>query len=142
MEKRLIDYIIQLKSQCRFEERIGGECALTSREVSCLGALPRGQAVSAGELAERMELSASRASRVINGLREKGCLTEDYDRDDRRAVSITLTKKGERLLDAIERKKDECEQRLLRRIDRRRVQSIRDSLGVLATAMQGAADED
>ncbi len=61
MEKRIVDRILELKSLCRFEEEIGGECGLTSPEIRCVGALGPGEQVSAGDLAGRLSLSPSRA---------------------------------------------------------------------------------
>ena len=58
-------------------------------------------------------LSPSRASRVITSVSEKGLLSESLDPEDRRAVSITLTASGEDMKKLIEKKKNECEKRLL-----------------------------
>ncbi len=140
MEKRIIDSIIAVRALCRFEEKIGGECRLTPREVSALSVMSA--SLSAGELAERMGLSPSRASRVIAGLRDKRCLTESFDAHDRRAVSLTLTKSGERLRDAIEKKRNECEARLVQRLAAGRVQAIRAGLAELVTAMEEMDDEE
>ncbi len=139
-QKRIIDSIMELKTRCRFEEEIGGECELASREVSCLTALAPGESASAGELAGRMGLSASRASRIITSLREKGFLREDFDSRDRRAVSIGLTPEGARVLKAIEKKKIECETRLLRALDPQEVLAVRRGLDILGRAIGGGDD--
>jgi DNA-binding MarR family transcriptional regulator len=133
-ERRFIDSIIELKSLCRFEEEIGEECGLAPREVSCLSVLAPSEAVSAGELAGRMGLSASRASRLITSLRTKGFVQETFDALDRRAVSILLTPSGERLLKKVELKKDECERRLLGSFDREQLRMVREGLATLRLA--------
>ncbi len=137
MEKRIVDYIMDIKSQCRFEEEIGGECDLTSREVTCISLIAPGEELSAGDLAARMSLSPSRASRVITSAREKGLLLEGFDPRDRRAVSISLTPAGARVARKIEKKKSECETRLLANFDRNQIGAVRKGLEALSTAIRG-----
>jgi MarR family transcriptional regulator, lower aerobic nicotinate degradation pathway regulator len=141
IDRRFIDYIMELKLRCRFEEEIGEECHLAPREVSCLGVLSPGEAVSAGELAGRVSLSPSRASRLIMALRTKGFVLETFDEADRRAVSISLTPAGEKLLQKIEHKKDECEKRLVGAFNREQLRTVRDGLATLSTALQGGVRE-
>lgn len=141
VERRLIDLIIELKARCRFEEEIGEECDLAPREVSCLSALAPGEELSAGELARRMGLSPSRASRLITSLRSKGTVRETFDQHDRRAVSLSLTPAGERLVKKIELKKGECERRLLAAFDREQLRTVRTGLSTLSLAFKGGAHE-
>ena len=139
--RRIIDSIIELKVRCRFEEEIGEECRLAPREVTCLGVIAPGERVSAGALAARIGLSPSRASRIITGLREKGCIAEAFDENDRRSVSISLTAAGVKIVRDIERKKDECENRLLGGFNPQQLMTIQKGLATLSLAFQGANDE-
>ncbi len=139
--RRIIDSIIQLKARCRFEEEIGEECGLAAREVTCLGVIAPGERISAGVLAGRMGLSPSRASRIITGLREKGHIAEAFDESDRRSVSISLTAAGARIVRDIERKKGECERRLLGGFTRQQLSAIQEGLATLSLAFQGGNDE-
>ncbi len=139
--RRLIDSIIELKVRCRFEEEIGEECRLAPREVTCLGVIAPGEGISAGVLAARIGLSPSRASRIITGLREKGCIAEAFDENDRRSVSISLTAAGVKIVRDIERKKDECEKRLLGGFTPKQLAEIQKGLATLSLAFQGGNDE-
>lgn len=139
--RRIIDSIIELKVRCRFEEEIGEECGLAPREVTCLGVFSPGERVSAGALAARIGLSPSRASRIINGLREKGCIAEAFDETDRRSVSISLTATGVKIIRDIERKKDECEKRLLGGFNSQQLMAIQKGLATLSLAFRGGNDE-
>ncbi len=136
-EKRFVDYIMDMKLRCRFEEEIGGECGLAPREVSCLGVLSPRERISAGELASRARLSPSRASRLIASLRGKGMVAEELDAADRRAVSIRLTAEGERLLKKVELKKDECERRLAGAFTPEQARTVRRGLAALSRALEG-----
>lgn len=135
--RRFVDSILELKVRCRFDEEIGEECGLAPREVSCLCVLAPGERVSAGELARRVALSPSRASRLIRSLRAKGAVQEGFDELDRRAVSIRLTARGERVLQRIEEKKDECERRLVSALDGAELSAIRRGLAALSLALEG-----
>ena len=139
--RRIIDSIIELKVRCRFEEEIGEQCRLAPREVTCLGVILPGESVSAGALAARIGLSPSRASRIITGLREKGCIAEGFDENDRRSVSISLTATGAKVVRDIERKKDECERRLLGGFSPQQLAAIQKGLSTLSLAFQGGNDE-
>ena len=139
--RRIIDSIIELKVRCRFEEEIGEECRLAPREVTCLGLIFPGEKVSAGALAARIGLSPSRASRIITGLREKGCIAEAFDENDRRSVSISLTSAGVKIVRDIEKKKDECEKRLLGGFSPKQLAEIQKGLATLSLAFQGGNDE-
>jgi DNA-binding MarR family transcriptional regulator len=132
--RRIIDSIIELKARCRFEEEIGEECGLAGREVTCLGVISPGEKVSAGVLADRMELSPSRASRIITGLRDKGHIAEVFDEKDRRSVSISLTAAGTRIVQDIEKKKGECERKLLGGLSRQQLSAVQKGLATLSLA--------
>lgn len=139
--RRIIDSIIELKARCRFEEEIGEQCRLAPREVTCLGLLSPGERLSAGALAARIGLSPSRASRIITGLREKGCIAEVFDEKDRRSVLISLSAAGAKIVREIERKKNECETRLLGGFSRQQLAAIQKGLTTLSLAFQGGEDE-
>ena len=139
--RRIIDSIIELKTRCRFEEEIGEKCGLAPREATCLAVIAPGERVSAGALAARIGLSPSRASRIITGLREKGCIAEVFDENDRRSVSISLTATGAGIIRDIEKKKDECERRLLCGFSPRQLGAIQKGLATLSLAFQGGHGE-
>jgi DNA-binding MarR family transcriptional regulator len=136
MEKRLVDRILELKSRCRFEEEICAECDLSLPEVRCVGALQPSEQLSAGDLAGRLDLSPSRASRVITAVRERGLVVESLDPRDRRAVTISLTPEGEKMRRLIDRKRDECEKRLLAGFRDTDVLAVRQGLDMLLEAMK------
>jgi DNA-binding MarR family transcriptional regulator len=139
--RRIIDSIIDLKARCRFEEEIGEDCQLAPREVTLLGVIFPGEQVSAGVLAARIGLSPSRASRIITGLRDKGCIAEAFDEKDRRSVSISLTAAGVKIVRGIEKKKDQCERRLLGGFSPQQLAVIQKGLSTLRLAFQGGNNE-
>ena len=140
MGKRLVDAVLELKALCRFEEEICRECELSLPEARCISALTPSEALSAGDLALRLGLSPSRASRVITAARERGLLEETLDLRDRRAVSISLTPAGAKTRALIERKKDHCEKRLLAGLRGAELTGVRQGLEMLVAAMRAQAE--
>lgn len=52
------------------------------------------QSVSVKLLAEKMSITSSAATQLIDGLVENGWLKRTHDKDDRRSVLVTMSEKG------------------------------------------------
>jgi len=63
---------------------------------------------SLSRLAERMGASISAASKVVDGLVERGCVTRETADDDRRKLVLTLTPTGEELLAMVDNAAASC----------------------------------
>ena len=61
-----------------------------------------GRALTVNDVAARLCLDKSTASRVVAGLEKKGCLVRTQDRDDGRIVWLEATPAGQRLRERIE----------------------------------------
>jgi DNA-binding MarR family transcriptional regulator len=129
LEKRIIDYIFQLKKKCLIEEGlIGREVGLLPSEIHCVEAINSGENISGHLLSERMGLSPSRGSRVIDGLIDKGLLIRNVDPEDRRYNAISLTKKGETVRDNVENAKKICEQKITSRMNKNQIDLLKKGL--------------
>jgi DNA-binding MarR family transcriptional regulator len=134
---RIIDYIFQLKRMCVVEEHeIGEQVGLHTSELHCLESLRPGEYVSSGELSERMRLSPSRGSRIIENLIAKGMLHRERDSRDRRSTLIALTERGTGLLRDIERSKESCERRLTRAMNEEDVRLVKSGLSRLFQSIE------
>ncbi|MBN2739054.1 MAG: MarR family transcriptional regulator [Spirochaetales bacterium] len=128
---RMIDRIMKIKSKCNFEEEISEAFDLTGREISCICCFNNGLVFSSRDMAGMLGLSASRASRLITRLVEKGYLEEAVDKGDRRFLSISLSKKGQECHDKIEHMKDLCEEELKNKLKPEDFQAIGRGLDAL-----------
>jgi DNA-binding MarR family transcriptional regulator len=129
LEKRIIDYIFQLKKKCLIEEGlIGKEVGLLPSEIHCVEALSGGENISGHHLSERMGLSPSRGSRVIDGLIDKGLLVRNVDPEDRRYNLISLTEKGESVRENVEKAKKICEQKITSQMDKNQIELLKNGL--------------
>ena len=116
MEK-LIDLIDQLKSRCIENElTIMEQARLTPAEYNGILALEPKEFVCGSTLSQKMNLSPSRASRVIEKLVKSGYLVRENDARDRRKCTICLAEKGIKVKKKIDKIKKECEKRVLEKL--------------------------
>lgn len=76
------------------EERLAQQFGISVPEFRTLRVFRSDPQLHVKELIERVNLSGSRLSRILESLEEKGFLTRSIDPDDRRGIVVTLTKKG------------------------------------------------
>ncbi len=71
----------------------------------------RGEAVIPGEISCEMSISTARTATALNNLEDKGLVTREINKNDRRQILVTLTEKGKKLA---EEHIDELKQRSVR----------------------------
>ena len=136
MNNRIIDYIFQLKKKCLMEEAaIGKEVGLSPSEIHCIESALPGESLSGNTLSERMGLSPSRGSRVIDHLISKGLLLRMEDPDDRRINVITVTEKGAGVRQRVEHAKCSCERKIISNMEPGQIDQIKQGLKVLVDAL-------
>ncbi|MFD9502812.1 MarR family winged helix-turn-helix transcriptional regulator [Streptomyces sp. NPDC060035] len=69
-------------------------------QIEIIRALPRGTAMTPGELAERLDLSRSTVSNLLRAMDSAGLVTRNPRTDDRRQVQVSVSAKA---LDLFER---------------------------------------
>lgn len=74
--------------------RLAIERGLTESEFRCLRLMGFEKGLSNKKIAERMSLSQSRLTRIIDGLCEKGYMTREANPKDFRALNLTLSRKA------------------------------------------------
>ncbi len=73
LAEKLADLTFELLEHCEEKrQRIAKDIGLTVGEFKVLRALGPNEVVSVGEIAERLQLSSSRLTRILDGLVEKG----------------------------------------------------------------------
>jgi DNA-binding MarR family transcriptional regulator len=136
MSRRFFELILALKRKCQTnEEEIQEELGLSQAEFHALIVLDDGQEVSGCAFAERMALSPSRGSRVLDLLVSDGYVKTTPGPADRRAIVISLTPKGKRAKQRIIDHMEACERRICRDLDERTVGRIKEALESLATVL-------
>lgn len=91
----LADLTFRLLASCHEkEERLAKNHGLTQAEFRCLRLIQAGENINNREIAERMKLSASRLTRIIDGLVLKGYVMREIEPSDRRNMRVYLSSKG------------------------------------------------
>jgi DNA-binding MarR family transcriptional regulator len=129
---RIIDLVIALKQSCMIkEDSIRKEFELSPAEYRGILSVDPGESVKGNELSEKMGLSVSRGSRVIEKLTKKGYLRRTGNSDDRRCVTIELADKGLKVRLKIEKMLDLCEKEFQSKIPKSQLKIFINSLDKL-----------
>jgi len=91
----------QIRKFLHFSEQAARRAGLEPRQhqlMLSLKGLPQGVRPSIGELAERLLIQHHSAVELVNRLAKGGYVQRDRAGEDRRAVLLSLTRKGERIL--------------------------------------------
>lgn len=101
----IADLMFQLLTGCQQkEERISAQLGITAPEFRCLRHFRGQKKLLVKDIVDRMEVSASRLSRILEGLEKKGYLKRTIAPDDRRSIVVSLTPKGTTFVAKLEEK--------------------------------------
>ena len=133
MEKNLVDLIIELKKGCMEDEKqIRTLCNVSLAEYKAVLEINITERITCNVLSEKMGLSVSRGSRIIDGLVRKGYLLRMENSEDRRSFVLSLSSKGAEVKKQIEQERNNCEYRLRKNLSVREVELIKEGLELIA----------
>lgn len=136
MSKKLFDLITVLMKKCQLTEtKIRNEFGLSAAEYNALLTIRYDEKMLCNAFSEKMGLSASRGSRIIDRLTKKGFVKGEAVPDDRRILKISMTDKGIALKNLINKKMDECENEILGKLSRQQREEVRNTLEMLSEIM-------
>ena len=129
MEKKLIDLIIKLKKGCMEDEKqIRTLCNISLAEYQGIMEINATERITCNVLSKKMGLSPSRGSRIIDGLVRKGYLLRAINPEDRRSFVLSLSSKGVKIKDDIERERNNCEKRIRKKLSIKEFNRIKEGL--------------
>lgn len=100
----LATFRFALRQFLRFSEEAAKTAGLTPQQHQALLAIkgfPGRSRVSIGELAERLQIAHHSAVGLVDRLMAEKLVKRETSKEDRRQVDVTLTKRGESLLEAL-----------------------------------------
>jgi DNA-binding MarR family transcriptional regulator len=119
----------------RHEEEMCYKLSLTESQFTCLLAIPEPAGeLSVQQVATIMDLSPSRASRIIDSLVRAGLLDRRNLDRDRRTQLVALTSAGQEKWQAVHQLLAECEAKLLARVPSPRSLELAETLQKLLNA--------
>ncbi|MCE1164559.1 MAG: MarR family winged helix-turn-helix transcriptional regulator [Bacteroidetes bacterium] len=111
MNDRIIDLILGMKSKClEKEESIRQEFGLSPAEYRGITAMDFDQPCNCNKLSQKMGLSVSRGSRVIEKLVKNKYIISETAQTDKRNIILHLAPRGIRIKKKIDSMLNECEQ--------------------------------
>lgn len=97
--ERLANLTFSLLANCQEKEiRLAEVHSLTQAEFRCLRLFGSDETINNKAIAERMNLSPSRLTRIIDGLVQKEYIIREIDPNDRRNMKVSLSSKGQLLV--------------------------------------------
>ena len=92
---KLADLTFHLLANCQEKEhRLADQHGLTQAEFRCLRYFGTSECLNNKHIAERMGLSPSRLTRIIDGLVTKRYMEREIEPNDRRNMRVTLSNRG------------------------------------------------
>lgn len=133
MEKNLVDLIIELKKGCmEDEEHIRTICNISFAEYKGIMGIDIEESITCNALSQKMGLSPSRGSRIIDNLVRKGYLLRMENPEDRRSFVLSLSSKGAEIKKQIEQERNNCEYRFRKNLSAGEVELIKKGLELIA----------
>jgi len=135
MEEKLIDLIIELKKgYLEDEKQIRTLCKVSLAEYKAILEIKTTKIITCNVLSEKMGLSISRGSRIIDSLVRKGYLLRMENPEDRRSFVLSLSSKGTEIKKQIEQERNNYEYRIRKNLSVREVKLIKEGLELIAKA--------
>ena len=132
MEKKLVDLIIELKKGCiEDEKQIRTLCNVSLAEYKAVLEIEKKERITCNVLSEKMGLSVSRGSRIIDSLVKKGYLLRMENPEDRRSFVLSLSSKGAEIKKQIEQERNNFEYRLRKNLSVREIKLIKKGLELI-----------
>jgi DNA-binding MarR family transcriptional regulator len=116
--ERLANLTFSLLAGCQEKEAwLAEQHGLFQAEFKCLRLFGTNEGLNNTEISERMNLSPSRLTRIIDGLVQKGYMQRAIDPSDRRNMIVTLSRRGKILTNKLNRAFVDVHQEILQDIN-------------------------
>ncbi len=134
---RIAELTFQLLVHCQIKEStMAEEFSMSSSELRALRLFQGVRHLPQKEIIDRVGLSGSRLTRILDGFRERGWVTRAEDPDDRRGAIIFLTPAGLDLVQVIERRSVAIHSELLSGVPLDEQPGLVRSLEVMLSSLQ------
>ena len=134
----LANLTFNLLARCQEKEsHLAEEHNLLEAELKCLRLMSSEESLNNKDVSEKMNLSPSRITRIMDGLVKKGYMTREINKSDRRNMILSLSKKGKNLTNKLNTAFIEIHREILKEID----ESQHESLLVAMENLQSAVEK-
>ncbi len=135
--ERLANLTFNLLANCQEKEvRLAELHGLTQAEFRCLRLFGTDENLNNKQIAERMKLSPSRLTRIIDGLVKKEYINREIDSNDRRNMRVTLSRKGKQLVRQLNKAYIDIHNEILEDIDESQHEPLITAMDHLLSALE------
>jgi len=118
------------------ETNIADKHGLLQAELKCLRLIGEDESLNNKEISERMNLSPSRLTRIMDGLVKKGHIIREINKSDRRHMKLSLSRKGKSLTNKLNDEFIDVHAQILKNINVSKQESLINTMGQLNTAVE------
>jgi DNA-binding MarR family transcriptional regulator len=134
---KLADLTFKLLANCQEKEaRLAEKYGLTQSEFRCLRLFNKNDVLNNKMVAERMNLSPSRLTRIIDGLVAKQYIIRQIEPADRRNMKVELSKRGNIIVQKLNDAYVNIHREILEDIDRSQHKPLISAMENLLVALQ------
>ncbi len=134
---KLADLTFKLLANCQEKEaRLAENYGLTQSEFRCLRLFNKDDILNNKQVAERMNLSPSRLTRIIDGLVVKGYIIRQIEPSDRRNMKVQLSKRGKVIVQKLNDAYVKIHKEILEDIDKTQHKPLINAMENLLVALQ------
>ncbi len=134
---RLADLTFTLLANCQEKEnRLAEQYGLTQAEFRCLRLFGAEECLNNKHIAERMKLSPSRLTRIIDGLVKKSYIVREIDFNDRRNMRVSLSDRGKLLVKKLNQAYIDIHSEILQDIDDEQHKPLINAMTNLLSALE------
>jgi DNA-binding MarR family transcriptional regulator len=135
--ERLANLTFNLLAGCQEKEAwLAEQHGLFQAEFKCLRLFGTDESLNNTQISERMNLSPSRLTRIIDGLVKKGYMQREIDQHDRRNMRVTLSRRGKILTNKLNRAFIEVHDEILKDIHVSQHESLITAMEHLHSAIE------
>jgi len=135
--ERLADLTFSLLQRCQEKEaRLAEEHGLFQAEFRCLRLFGFDESLNNTQISKRMKLSASRLTRIIDGLEKRGYMQREIDQKDRRNMRVFLSRRGKILTNKLNKAFIDLHSEILQDIDVAQHEPLITAMGHLQLAIE------
>jgi len=133
----LANLTFNLLARCQEKEsRLAKQHNLLEAEFKCLRLMSSEENPNNKEIAEKMNLSPSRITRIMDGLIEKGYMVREINNADRRNMVLSLSRRGKNLTNKLNSAFIEIHKEILNEIDNSQHESLIIAMENLHSAIE------
>ncbi|GAI96694.1 unnamed protein product, partial [marine sediment metagenome] len=107
------------------------DSGFTFPQLSVISILAKNGKQKVSDISEKMGLSDSTVSGILDRLEQKGIIERKRNKDDRRVVKIYLSKGSQEICQEFHRKREECFTHLLKELTEQEINDIIKGLEIL-----------